>query len=225
MVALSSLRTKLGSFARPTEAGREWRRVRLGSVMQQAADPVTVTPDRSYRNVGILSFGRGLFEKPEIDGRTTSAKTLFRIRGGQFIYSRLFAFEGAYAWVTPEFDGYCVSNEFPTFDTDPSELDAEWLSIYLRSPDRWLEIAASSKGLGVRRQRVPVEAILDFAIPLPPIDTQRAMVRIVNEIDALIRARAAADDALAALVPAALNAAFSETRLDRVGVPTSPGSQ
>ena len=95
VVALSSLRTKLGSFARPTEAGREWRRVRLGSVMQQAADPVTVTPDRSYRNVGILSFGRGLFEKPEIDGRTTSAKTLFRIRGGQFIYSRLFAFEGA----------------------------------------------------------------------------------------------------------------------------------
>lgn len=208
---LAALRDKLQSFAPPSEQARgtrSWRTVRLGSVMDHVADTVTVAPDETYRNLGIFSFGRGPFEKPEIDGRSTSARTLYRVRSGQFIYSRLFAFEGAYGFVTPEFDGYFVSNEFPTFDADPEELDAEWLSMYLRSPDRWHEIAASSKGLGVRRQRVPVQAVLDFVLPLPPIGEQRAMVKTINDIDALARDRATADQALAALVPAALNSAF-----------------
>ncbi len=219
LASLSALREKVGRFAAPTvdaRRSRSWKTVRLDSVMQQVTDGVSVELDKSYRNLGIFSFGRGLFPKPEIDGRTTSAKTLYRVRSGQFIYSRLFAFEGAYGFVTPEFDGCYVSNEFPTFVTDADELDAEWLSMYLRSPDRWLEIATSSKGLGVRRQRVPVEAVLEFEISLPPVPEQRAMVETINRIDALARDRTVADAALAALVPATLNAAFgaAEERQD-----------
>ena len=58
-------------------------------------------------------LGRGVFDKPPIEGTRTSAKTLYRIRSRQFIYSRLFAFEGAYAAVPPRCDGRYVSNEFP----------------------------------------------------------------------------------------------------------------
>jgi type I restriction enzyme S subunit len=194
--------------AQKVDAG--WRKLSLRSIMDQANDPIAVMPDASYPNLGIYSYGRGLFAKPDIEGATTSAKILNRVRAGQFIYSRLFAFEGAYAFVPPKFDGYCVSNEFPTFDADPNQLDARWVATYLRSPDRWTELATSSKGLGVRRQRVPVESVLAYAVWLPPIEQQHAMVQTVDQLDVVANVRAEWRRRVESLVPAALNAAFGD---------------
>ena len=187
-----------------------WKRTRLGSVMRPASDVATVEADGSYPNMGIYSFGRGLFEKSNIDGARTSAKVLNQVHAGQFIYSRLFAFEGAYGFVSPAFDKYFVSNEFPTFDPDPAVLDVHWLASYLRSPDRWAELAGSSKGLGVRRQRVPIEAILAYEVWLPPIEQQHAMVRAAESLDAVRQARTQSDQRAKSLVAAALNRAFAE---------------
>jgi type I restriction enzyme S subunit len=188
---------------------RGWRRARLDEVMTRASDPVSVDPDASYPNLGIYSFGRGLFAKPPIEGSTTSAKTLFRVHSGQFIYSRLFAFEGAYGFVTDEFDGFFVSSEFPSFDVDPTRIDARWLASYLRTRERWMELAATSTGLGVRRQRVPVESLLAYEVWLPPIDEQHAMVRAIDRLAAVSHARAAVDLRVDSLVPAALNREFT----------------
>lgn len=186
-----------------------WRRTNLAAVMTQTTDQVEVEPAESYPNVGTYSFGRGLFAKPNIEGSTTSAKTLNRIHTGQFIYSRLFAFEGAYGYVPTEFDDHLVSSEFPTFDTDPDHLDARWLANYLRTPGRWAELASSSKGLGVRRQRVSVDSVLAYEVWLPPTGQQRAMVQAIDLIGRARTLQVQADTSVGALVPATLNAAFA----------------
>lgn len=203
----------VSSSARPdltdaSKAGAGWRRVNLGSVMTPASDLVSVQLDGTYPNVGIYSFGRGLFAKANIDGSTTSAKVLNRLHSGQFLYSRLFAFEGAFTYVSPEFDGYFVSNEFPAFDTDPEQLDARWLANYLRSPERWAELRGASKGLGVRRQRVPVEAVLAYDVWLPPIAVQQAIVATINRLDRARVRRVDAEQRINSLVPAAVKRAF-----------------
>ena len=162
------------SDARKEQLG--WRRFQLSEVMALASDPVTVEVDQLYPNVGILSFGRGVFEKPPIDGSRTSAKTLYRIKDGQFIYSRLFAFEGAYAAVPAQFDGSYVSNEFPTFHVDPEIADARFLATYFRSPEIWQQLARSSRGLGVRRQRVHPDAVITLTVWLPPRPTQLSVI-------------------------------------------------
>jgi len=159
-----------------------WTRTALGNVMQQREDLVSVDGTSVYSNFGILSFGRGTFEKQPIDGMSTSAKTLNRVRAGQFIYSRLFAFEGAYSFVPASFDRWFVSAEFPTFDVDPEALDARWLAAYLRSPARWAELATQSKGLGLRRQRVPSDAVLAYEIWLPPYDEQQRFLALAEKI-------------------------------------------
>lgn len=185
-----------------------WAEIDLASVLTPATEPVDVEPDRSYPNLGIRSFGNGVFRKPDIDGGATSARSLHRVRAGQVIYSRLFAFEGAYGLVTPEFDGHFVSNEFPTFDVDADSVDAQWLVTCLRSPDRWRELAATSKGLGVRRRRVPVEAVLGYAVWLPPLLQQRATVGLLDRLQLTSDARSAAQKRVEALLPSAVNLAF-----------------
>lgn len=185
-----------------------WVRTRLEDVMRRTTDPVTIDPSDEYPNLGIYSFGRGLFAKPPIDGSRTSAKTLFRVRNGQFIYSRLFAFEGAYSFVPQPFDGYFVSNEFPSFDVDPERLNARWLASYLRTPERWADLATTSTGLGVRRQRVPVDALLAYEVWLPPIEIQSKVAMSIEVLGTTLAARRASEARIASLLPSALNREF-----------------
>lgn len=156
--------------------------VALGDLLQAADEAVPVRQDQRYPNFGIYSFGRGLFEKSSIDGLATSAKTLRRVRSGNFIYSRLFAFEGSYGLVDDGFDGHYVSNEYPSFEIDRARLEPGFLKAYFQLPTVWQAIARGSKGVGSRRIRVQPDQVLAHRIPLPSLTEQKA---IVAGLDAL----------------------------------------
>jgi type I restriction enzyme S subunit len=188
---------------------RGWTRVTLSEVLTPASEEIVVDPSASYPNFGILSFGRGLFEKPAIDGAQTSAKRLYRVSAGQFVYSRLFAFEGAYGLVEEPFDGYYVSNEFPSFDIDTNRVNPRFLAAYFRSPSTWEDLAVKSKGLGVRRQRVQPEAILQHQVWLPPLEEQRHVARTAELATASNDVRSKVEVRLEALRISALNQAFA----------------
>src|SRR5262249_37190345 len=144
-----------------------------------------VDTSADYPNLGIYSFARGLFVKPPINGLETSATTLYRVRSGQFIYSRLFAFEGSYGWVTPEFDGQFVSAEYPTFDCSPGVIHPEFLAAYFKAKHIWAAVAVGSKGLGDRRQRIQPKQLLSHRIWLPPIAWQDRIADAWAKADAL----------------------------------------
>lgn len=161
---------------------RGWRDCELTDVLRLASDVVHVDSSKSYPNLGIYSYARGTFTKPPIEGSTTSAPQLYRVRSNQFIYSRLFAFEGAYALVEPAQDGYYVSNEFPAFDLNAERILPEFLFAYFKSPTAWTQLAEHSTGLGNRRQRIHPEVILSHRIQLPPIEYQRHVSAIFRKV-------------------------------------------
>jgi len=158
-----------------------WPTVSMADILTVAGEPQKVDPTLTYPNIGIYSFGKGVFEKPPILGGSSSALVLYRIRGGQFIYSRLFAFEGAYSVVPPAYDGYFVSNEFPTFDCDADRVSPAYLRWLFRQPDVWKQLAATGVGMGDRRKRVHPERVLEYRAPLPALDAQS---RITARLDA-----------------------------------------
>lgn len=155
---------------------KAWPKVPLSELLRPVNEPVAVRQDRKYPNFGIYSFGRGLFAKPPIDGMQTSASTLYRVRAGNFIYSRLFAFEGSYGLVDEAFEGHYVSNEYPSFEIDRSRLLPGFVKAYFQSPEVWRAIAMGSKGVGSRRIRVQPEKVLEHRIPLPPLAEQQSLV-------------------------------------------------
>lgn len=163
-----------------------WPMVRLGAVLRQSLDQHKVQPDASYPNFGIYSFGRGLFAKEPINGGTSSAASLYKAHARQFVYSRLFAFEGAYGVVPQQLDGGFVSNEFPLFDCDEARLHVEYLGWLFRVPRIWEEVATLSTGMGDRRRRVKPEQLLTYTIPLPPLPEQRRIVAKIDELAAKI---------------------------------------
>lgn len=182
--------------------------VPLSDLMTLVSEPCRVDPQESYPNLGIYGFARGVFGKPPIDGAKTSASTLYKVRGNQFIYSRLFAFEGAYAIVPEEMDGVFVSNEYPTFDVDHDRLLPRYLFWMFRRPDVWRQVAVGSKGMGDRRQRVHPDQVLRHKVNLPSLDEQRNIVQRLDMVAALVAERRRAIEAAERETQALLLKAF-----------------
>lgn len=174
----------------------KWPTVALRELLTPADETVPVQQGSEYPNFGMYSFGRGLFEKSPISGAKTSAPSLRRVRAGNFVFSRLFAFEGAYGLVDEVFDGYFVSNEYPSFQIDTRRLNARFLKLYFQLPRVWQEVAIGSKGVGSRRVRVQPAQMLTHAIPLPPISEQE---RIVSHFDGLAEKTRQLNEHLAAI--------------------------
>jgi type I restriction enzyme S subunit len=191
-----------------TKKSTGWRHVPLGDCIRLVDESHRVDPDQSYLNFGIYSFGKGLFPKPPIRGVATSATTLRRVKAGQFVYSRLFAFEGAYGMVAREHDGYFVSGEYPTFECDPQAVLVEFLVSYFKAPPVWKEVAMGSKGLGDRRQRVQPAQILGHTVWVPPLEWQYTLAAVQAQVNSLKDPQAETAAELDALLPSILDRAF-----------------
>lgn len=184
-------------------------RVPLLKVLNESSDFVGVDPDATYRTAGILNRGRGLFLRPVINGSETKYPRYNRLRKDQFVYSKLFGWEGSLAVVPEEYDGIHVSHEFPTFDIDPEVADVE----YMTHLARWRGLHDSLKdqgtGMGSRRQRVNVGRLLATEVPLPAVSEQRRIAKQLTLARRVADSSAAQVEQLATLRRALLDAAFS----------------
>ena len=182
--------------------------VPLSEILELAVDPCPVEPDAAYPILGVYGFARGPIARPPVRGSEISATTLYKVKKGQLVYSRLKAFEGAYTVVPPELDGYFTSNEFPAFDIDPDRADHRYLQWLFRQPSVWREIAVGSKGIGARRERVHPDQVLSYRIDLPSLAEQRRIVKRLDRVAALVDDRRNAIEAAERETQALLLKAF-----------------
>lgn len=189
--------------------GSRWPTVALGEVLSLALAPERVEPERSYPALGVYGFGRGVItDKLPVRGSDIAAPVLFKVKAGQFIYSKLKAFEGAFAVVPDEADGRFVTNEFPTFDCHAERLDNGYLAWLFRLPATWAKLSEESTGIGARRERVHPEQVLRFRCMLPPLPIQRSIARCLDSVAERIAKRAAAAKKVEVELGTMLQAAF-----------------
>lgn len=204
--ASAVLRADLGTS---TKEAAGWKRRALREVLTERIDLTPVEANRSYPLAGVYSFGRGLFERGELDGSATTYRALHRLHAGQVVMSRLKAWEGAIAAVPDEYDGWFLSPEFPTFDIDAELVDIEYLSVLVTSRAFWSELAGASRGIGARRERVHAERLLEQQADLPPLGTQREVALALAAVGDLGGRRMKMRGLIDALLPAAHNEAFA----------------
>lgn len=158
--------------------------VPFGEVITTCRDAVRLVPDETYATVGILSYGRGLFSRPVVQGRDVSYSTYYRIAADQFVYSKLFAWEGALTVVPRRFHGYFVSQEFPTFTVDAQVALPSYIRLLTTWPTFWERVREGESGMGGRRKRVHPERLMAVSIPLPSLPSQRRIVDLIEAVEA-----------------------------------------
>ncbi len=164
-----------------------WRPTKLGDVLTPVSRPEKLDPTTEYRLLGVRLDGAGPFHRETKLGSQTSAGTLSRVEAGDFIYSRLFAWRGAFGIISEDLDGGYVSGEFPTFAAVPGKVDLKFLNYWFRIPATLEAVEADCTGsTPLTRNRFKEEFFLALEIPLPPLSEQRRIVARIEQLAAQI---------------------------------------
>jgi type I restriction enzyme S subunit len=156
---------------------RSWRRVRLRRLLNQVTRPIVVELDSVYQEIGIRSWGNGIFHKAPIRGALLEDKNVFEIRPGDLILNIVFAWEGAVAVAAESEQGMIASHRFPTFRHDHNEVDLDYMLMLLQSEQGRALMAINSPGAAGRNRTIRLKQLLEEEVPLPPVGVQKDIVR------------------------------------------------
>lgn len=156
----------------------KWPMVKLGQILTPESTTERINNTQNETFVTIKLHGRGAVERNIGIGKTPKPFTGFRVKSGQFIYSRIDARNGAFAIIPPELDGAVVSKDFPVFSIDPS-IDSDFLNLFCTTPVFEKTIQAKSNG-ATNRQRIKEGVLLSLKVPLPPLEEQKRIANILS---------------------------------------------
>ncbi|WP_240003446.1 restriction endonuclease subunit S [Streptomyces cinnamoneus] len=191
----------------------------LGEVMRLDIQRTPMEPATTHRLAGVLNAGQGLVAKGELDGGDTEYAAMNVLHVDQVVMRKLTAWEGPITVVPAEFDGFVVSNEFPTFTLGP-ELMPDWMRHVCRSPRLWAEMKNRVSGTVQRRKRLNPEQLLQIQLPIPPREVQARIIEMLDAVDDQITALDAEADALSKV-----ESGLRRNLFNRLVVPVVPAGE
>jgi type I restriction enzyme S subunit len=153
----------------------------LDRVVTPVERPTAPLPGQIYRQLGVRLWGRGAYEREELEGSQTKYKTLSRVEVGDIVVNKIWARNGSVAVVPFELASCYVSGEFPTFAPVLDKLEPAWFHWYTKTPALWDQCDEKSRGTS-GKNRIRPEKFLEIEIPLPPLDEQRRIVSRIEEL-------------------------------------------
>lgn len=183
---------------------------RFGDVFELHRRQVDVEPDVTYRQVGLRSFGGGIFHKPPSSGAEIGAKRVYSIRPRDLVISNVFGWEGALAVASSADADMIGSHRFMTWVGDPDVVEPHWAALYLTRGEGLAQLQRASPGSAGRNRTLAVSRLQNVPIRVPSVEIQAQVVQAVDKIRGLESLTDRSETLSSALIPAALNAAFSD---------------
>lgn len=182
--------------------------VRVGDFLKLEEHKAPVVTTERYPQVGIYSFGKGLFARGDVLGDQTAYKAFNRLFEGAFVLSQVKGWEGAVAVCSPNFAGSFVSPEYRTFRCVEGKAIPEYLAALTTTSWFHDRLKDLTQGAGARRERVRPELFLNLELPMPSVDEQKRITRGLSHLEPLKQLQAQTRAELEALLPSILDKAF-----------------
>ncbi len=154
--------------------------VRIRDVLSLRRRPVDVEPEHEYQEIGVRSFGRGIFHKPPVKGGELEKKRVFSVEPGDLVISNVFAWEGAVAVASSADAGKVGSHRFMTFVPVDNRISTAWASLFFHSELGLELLGRASPGSAGRNRTLAIARLEALEIPLPPFDEQLRTTRLLE---------------------------------------------
>lgn len=171
--------------------------------------PVEIDLDGTYPELGVRSFGKGTFHKPDLSGSEVGTKKLFRINAGDLVFNIVFAWEGAVAVAQPADDGRVGSHRFLSCVPAPDTASVEFLRFYFSTREGLQKLGEASPGGAGRNRTLGLKKLEDLQVPVPSIERQHWFDRIQTKVREARDIHANAANDVEALIPAMLHEIFN----------------
>lgn len=165
----------------------EWPLRRVGDLVEQRKDVVTLKPGVDYRTMGVRWYGKGAYDRGTGSTETIKAKRLWRAHEGDFVFNRIDTQNGAFDVVPSSLHGALVTNEFPTYSARPGTLSEKFLLLHFQQDSVQRAIGATRAGSEgrARWKEADFEA---WTLALPPLPEQQRIVTVMSAVGAQIEA-------------------------------------
>ena len=156
-----------------------WPTVPMGQVMTHRKQFVEISDLNTYKRCRVQLHAQGIILRDIVPGAQIKTKAQQVCRSGEFLVAEIDAKVGGIGVVPESLDGAIVSGHYFLFTLNETALDQRFLDLYIQTPAFGDQVAArgSTNYAAIRPHHV-----LQYTIPLPPLDEQR---RIVARIQAL----------------------------------------
>lgn len=144
--------------------------------------PIIPEPDQTYQEIGVRSFGKGIFHKPPSTSLSIGDKKIFRIEPGDLVFNIVFAWEGAVAVAGDEERGTVGSHRFLTCVVDPGLASASYLYWYFIHQHGLKQLQLASPGGAGRNRTLGIDKLEAIAVELPPVSEQRKLASRLAQV-------------------------------------------
>jgi type I restriction enzyme S subunit len=169
---------------------------------------VEVNPEETYFEIGVRSFGRGLFENPSFKGSDLTWQKPFWMREGDLLFSNIKAWEGAVGFIPKKYDGWVGSHRYITCLPNLKIIDPEFLYYYFRTFDGVEKLSTASPGTVDRNRTLNNKLLQQIEIPVPVIKLQKEFVELLEKTNAIKKYYKQTEQELSELMPSLLDKAF-----------------
>ena len=182
-------------------------KVPLGELLELQRRTVDVTAGETYTEIGVRSFGRGLFIKEPVTGAEIGNKRVFSIESGDLVVSNVFGWEGAVAVADDRHAGLIGSHRFMTW-TPTAPVDVTFLAQYLLSERGIESLEDASPGAAGRNRTLSISNFKAIEVPNPQLRDQKQVAGLYQQIARIRAVLTCRSHAALALLPAARNEVF-----------------
>ncbi|HPE12840.1 MAG TPA: restriction endonuclease subunit S [Actinomycetota bacterium] len=166
--------------------------VRLGDLLELRRRKVALGPSDEYVEVGLRSYGKGVFHKPAATGAQLGNKKVYRVEPGDLVISNVFAWEGALAVASESERGLIGSHRFMTWiPRNADRVNVRYLWHYFLSEPGLLHLRRASPGSAGRNRTLGISAFEDIKLPLHDLSEQQ---RIAARLDRIAETSQASRD-------------------------------
>lgn len=149
------------------------KRVSQFSIPESVSIPLGDAKKRKIPIISKISFSGELFLRPHEDYDHYKGR-LFLVQPGRIIFSKINARKGCILFTSKEQGEFVVSGEYPILRLDTNLALGEYVNLALRVGKAREQLMGSAAGMAKARTYLP--DFQSIEMPLPPLDTQRAIV-------------------------------------------------
>jgi len=169
---------------------------------------VELRADELYNELGVRSFGKGLFTKPSFLGSSLSWQQPYWMKKGDLLFSNIKAWEGAVAEITEEYDGCVGSHRYITCEPYDNLVKTEFLLFYFLTQQGIDELNHASPGSADRNRTLNTKVLSKILVPTPSIKAQESFLELKQKLTSAQIYHQETIDELNGLLPSLLDKVF-----------------
>lgn len=168
-----------------TYGKKDWKKVRMNQLLERAFRPIQWSAEMSLSLISIRRRCGGLFRRPVLLGSEYKTQDLHDLKAGDFLVSKRQVAHGAWAMVTPEFEGGHVSKEYAIFtNSAPGKLHMPFFAWLAQTPRMIRLSRVASTGVHIEKLIFDPAVFLRESIRLPAtLKEQQHIAAILDAAD------------------------------------------